>query len=188
VKEDLMKSLVIYESMYGNTHLIATAIARGLSEAGEVRVIPLYQAVSGDFAGIDLGVGGGPTHAHGLSRARTRKAAAAAAANPEKGLTLEAHVTERGLRDWFASDGIGHVPEHGAAFDTRVDMPTALTGRAARGIAKRLRHHGCTLVTKPESFLVDKSNHIVAGEEGRARRWGAGLVQRLGNGELAKAV
>ena len=39
-----MKSLVLYESMYGNTHLIAKAIGSALSEAGETVVMPLYQA------------------------------------------------------------------------------------------------------------------------------------------------
>lgn len=178
-----MRSLVVYESMYGNTHLMATAIAEGLSEGGQVGVIPLYQFVSGNFADVDLVVVGGPTHAHGLSRARTRKAAANAAGRPERALTLEAHATDRGLREWFTSDGIGHVPAHGAAFDTRVDMASALTGRAARGIAKRLRHHGCKQVTEPESFLVDKNNHLLEGEEDRGRRWGSGLAKLMDTAE-----
>jgi Flavodoxin len=181
-----MKSLVIYESMYGNTHLIAKAIAEGLSEAGETKVMPIYQAVSDSLRGVDLLVVGGPTHVHGLSRSSTRKAAADAAHDPEKGLTLEAQGAGRGLRDWF--EDVRDMTPKGAAFDTRVDMPSALTGRAARGIAKRMRHHGCKLVTQPESFLVDKNNHLIAGEEDRARRWGAGLAQRLGSDKMASAV
>src|SRR6476659_7077345 len=47
VKEDPVKSLVIYESMYGNTHLIAKAIAAGLWESGETVLMPLYQVVDG---------------------------------------------------------------------------------------------------------------------------------------------
>jgi hypothetical protein len=181
-----MKSLVIYESMYGNTHLIAKAIAAGLHEAGETVLMPLYQVVDGSLRDVDLLVVGGPTHAHGLSRARTRKAAAEAAHDPEKHLTLEAQGAGRGLRDWL--DDLLDVPANGAAFDTRVDMSPVLTGRAARGIAKRLRHHGCHLVTPPESFLVDKSNHLLPGEEERARIWGAGLAKRLAGGEMADAV
>ncbi len=185
-KEDLVKSLVIYESMYGNTHVIANAIASALAEVGEVVVMPLYQVVDGSVRGVDLLVVGGPTHAHGLSRSSTRKAAAEATHDADKHLTLEAQGAGRGLRDWF--DDVRDLPAKGAAFDTRVDMATLLTGSAARGIAKRLRHHGCHLLTAPESFLVDKSNHLLEGQEDRARLWGAGLVQRMGSDEMAPAV
>ncbi len=181
-----MKSLVLYESMYGNTHLIANAIGSALSEAGETVVMPLYQVVDGSLRGVDLLVVGGPTHAHGLSRASTRKSAADAAHDARKHLILEAQGSGRGLRDWFKD--VRDISASGAAFDTRVDLAPVLTGRAARGIARRLRHHGCHLVTKPESFLVDKSNHLLAGEEDRARRWGAELVELLRTGELAGAV
>jgi len=149
-------------------------------------VMPLYQVVDGSLRGVDLLVVGGPTHAHGLSRSSTRKAAADAAHDPEKGLTLEAQGNGRGLRDWF--DDVRDIPARGAAFDTRVDMASVLTGRAAPGIARRMRHHGSDLVAKPESFLVDKSNHLLPGEEDRARRWGAELVQLLDCGDLASAV
>jgi hypothetical protein len=42
------------------------------------------------------------------------------------------------------------------------------TGRASGGIANELRHHGFTLVDEPESFLVDRHTHLVAGEADRA--------------------
>jgi flavodoxin-like protein len=181
-----LKSLVLYESMYGNTHLVAKAIGSALSEAGEVVIMPLYQVVDGSMRGVDLLVVGGPTHAHGLSRTSTRKTAAVAAGDPEKHLTLEAQGSGRGLRDWF--EDVHDVPARGAAFDTRVDLAPVLTGRAALGIARRLRHHGCHLVAKPESFLVDKSSHLLAGEEERARRWGAGLLERLSAEDFVGAL
>jgi Flavodoxin len=181
-----MKSLVLYESMYGNTHLIAKTIGSALSEAGETVVMPLYQVVDGSLRGVDLLVVGGPTHAHGLSRASTRKSAAEATHDPEKHLTLEVQGSGRGLRDWFKD--VRDISARGAAFDTRVDMAPVLTGSAARGIARRMRHHGCDMVAKPESFLVDKSNHLLAGEEDRARRWAAELLALLGTEKLAGMV
>jgi hypothetical protein len=181
-----MKSLVLYESMYGNTHLIAKAIGSALSEAGETVVMPLYQVVDGSLRGVDLLVVGGPTHTHGLSRASTRKSAVEAAQDAEKHLTLEPQGSGRGLRDWF--EDVRDVSPKGVAFDTRVDMPSVLTGRAALGIARRLRHHGCHLVAKPESFLVDKSNHLLPGEEERARQWGAELAELLSTGDPAGVV
>jgi flavodoxin len=36
-----MRAVVVYESMYGNTHLIADAIGAGLEAAFDVRVAPV---------------------------------------------------------------------------------------------------------------------------------------------------
>ena len=69
-----MKAVVIYESMYGNTHLIANAIAEGLRNHGQVTVVPVDEADAALVETADLLVVGGPTHAHGMSRANTRKA------------------------------------------------------------------------------------------------------------------
>ena len=40
----IMRAVVVYESMYGNTHLIADAIGAGLETAFDVRVVPVTQA------------------------------------------------------------------------------------------------------------------------------------------------
>ena len=37
-----------------------------------------------------------------------------------------------------------------------------------------------TLVVPAQSFLVDKQNSLLAGEIGRAEKWGASLAQVLG--------
>ena len=116
----------------------------------------------------------GPTHVHGLSSERTRRAAADAADKPACGLTLEASATGPGVREWQrVGDGAGVAA---AAFDTRIDAFPALTGRASKGIAKRLRRAGFHLMVEPESFLVDKHNHLLEGEDERARAWGAHLA------------
>ena len=70
-----MKAVVVYESMYGNTHLVADAIGRGLAGGAEVVVVPVAEAAPALVAEADLLVVGGPTHAHGMSRPTTRKAA-----------------------------------------------------------------------------------------------------------------
>jgi flavodoxin len=70
-----MQAVVVYESMYGNTHLVADAIGAGLSTAFDVSVVPVSQASPAVMADASLVVVGGPTHVHGLSRAATRKAA-----------------------------------------------------------------------------------------------------------------
>jgi flavodoxin len=65
-----MHALVVYESMYGNTHRIAEAIARGLRSAYAVQVISVTGARYEHVGRYDLIVAGGPTHAHGMSRPR----------------------------------------------------------------------------------------------------------------------
>ena len=93
------------------------------------------------------------------------------------GLPVDPHAGGTGLRDWFES--LGRVPKRAAAFDTRIDAPAALTGRASKGIARELRQHGCTLISDPESFLVTKDNHLEADEDARARTWGVRLAKNL---------
>ena len=83
-----MRAVVVYESMYGNTHLVADAIGAGLRTGFDVSVVPVSQASPAVLADADLVVVGGPTHAHGMSRAATRKAAVQAADKPVSPLGL----------------------------------------------------------------------------------------------------
>lgn len=172
-----MRAIVIYESMYGNTHTIADAIGRGLAAGNEVSVVPVADATPDLLGEADLVVAGGPTHIHGMTGARSRQAAAEAAHKDGSGLTLEPHVPGPGLRDWFGTVGYGHGC--GAAFDTRTDGPAVLTGRASKAIAKLLDRHGLTEIAAAQSFLVTKDNHLRPGEEDRAERWGRELAAKL---------
>ena len=62
------------------------------------------------------------------------------------------------------------------AFDTRTDGPALLTGRASKGIGKRLEELGYRLAAEPESFVVDSENHLLAGEADRAEAWASTLT------------
>jgi hypothetical protein len=172
-----MKAVVVYESMYGNTHLIADAIGAGLMVALDVSVVPVSEASSAVLADADLVVVGGPTHTHGMSRAATRKAAVEAANKPASPPMVEPDALGPGLRDWFGS--IGRYSVKAAAFDTRIHAPAALTGRASKGFARLLRAHGFDLVADPESFLVTKQNQLERQEATRARDWGAKLAAQI---------
>ncbi|HEX7994649.1 MAG TPA: hypothetical protein VF506_12060, partial [Streptosporangiaceae bacterium] len=161
------------------TRAIAYAIGAGLSDHFDVAVIPVGQAYPTSYSQADLVVVGGPTHVHGMSRPSTRQGAAKQAASANSGLTLEPGALGEGLREWLAS----HVTSRGhglaAAFDTRMQGPAVLTGRASRGISSTLRRQGYELVAKPESFLVTKANNLRPGEQDRARAWGAALAESL---------
>ena len=132
---------------------------------------PVGEATNKVLADADLVVVGGPTHVHGLSRENTRKAAVDAARKEGSELELDPEAEGAGLRDWF--DTLSELPTNAAAFDTRLEAPAVLTGRASKGIAKRLRAHGSTLVVEPMSFLVTKESHLVDDEATHAHDWGA---------------
>ncbi len=169
-----MRAVVVYESMYGNTHHVASAIGEGLRSQGDVSVVPVESADPDLLASADLLVVGGPTHVHGMSHENTRKAAVEAAQKPDADLELDPDAEGPGLREWFATlDRVGLA----ASFDTRMHGPPALTGRASKGIARKLHHHGATLLADPESFLVTKDNHLEPDEEERARIWGTELAR-----------
>jgi flavodoxin-like protein len=172
-----MRAVVIYESMYGNTHLIADAIGRGLGADAEVKVVPVSQATAELLEGADLLVAGGPTHAHAMSRARTRAMAIQMAAKPKSTASLDPHAKGPGIRDWLAR--LAPADVKAAAFDTRLHGPGAFTGRASRGIARKLRHHGFTLVARPQSFFVTNDGHLAPGEAERAGRWGQRLAAEV---------
>lgn len=170
-----MRALVVYESMFGNTHLIADLIGQGLASVFDVQVVPVGEAATARLSGADLLVVGGPTHVHGLSNARSR-ASAREAAEEDDTIDLDAAAGGPGLRQWL-DDLEGGQDRAAAAFDTRIDAPALLTGRAAKGIARRLEHHGFTLIADPESFLVDSDSHLLEGQDDRARHWGAQLAR-----------
>ena len=174
-----MRAVIIYESMFGNTHEVARAIASGLAPENIITVVAVTEADQELLAGADLVVVGGPTHVHGMSRASTRRMAAEQAHKEGSQLSLDqgAPAPGPGLRDWF--DSLGHVTAHAAAFDTRFDGVAALTGRASKGIAKLLGEHGLSLLVPPESFLVGKDNQLRPGEQERAREWGKSLAAAM---------
>ena len=165
-----MRALVIYESMYGNTRVVASNIADGLRGTYEVTLVPVAAATADLIAQADLLVVGAPTHMHGLSTRSTRRMAAQAAAKDGSGLRLDPDAGGPGIRDWLRD--LGHRNGLAAAFDTRISGVPAFTGRASRPIARLLRRRDRRLVAAPESFLVTSQSTLLDGEAARARRWG----------------
>lgn len=162
-------ALVVYESMFGNTQAVATAIADGLSGRMTVQLAEVGAAPSPVGPGVDLLVVGGPTHAFGLSRPSTRQDAAKQAGHPVVSQGI-------GIREWLDGLGAGSLDIPVATFDTRVSRPR-LPGSAAHKAAKRLRGLGGRLALPAESFWVTATpGPMLAGEEERARQWGLRLA------------
>ena len=175
-----MRALIVYESMYGNTHAVAVDIAAGLRATHEVTLVPVTRATPELIAAAGLIVAGSPTHLHGMPTVASRRTAAETARKPGSGLNLDPDADGPGLRAWLQRLDAGNALA--ASFDTRLSGVPVLTGRASRGIARLLTSHGCRLLVPPESFLIGKQNTLLKGEAKRARSWGA-LV-----GETARAA
>jgi hypothetical protein len=175
-----MRALVTFESVYGNTRAIAEAVGEGLRPIGEVSVVSQDDLTPQLTAEAELVVVGAPTHMHGLPTSFTRKMAAKA--SEEEGVEVDPSAEAGpGIRTWLSEQsGEGRAA---AAFDTRADKNPALTGSAARGIAKRLRRAGFELTAEPESFFVDDAEGPLAdGEVDRARDWGAAVARQATSG------
>jgi Flavodoxin domain len=165
-----MRSLVVYESWFGNTRRVAEEIADVLAVEGEVDVLSVDDPLP-SLDEIDLIVLGAPTHVHGLSSGRSREAALEQGGQGGRSGT--------GVRGWIdrLPDGCG---VKFAVFDTRAQKPVWLVGSAAHGMARRLRRRGCLPAVEPASFFVGGTpGPLVEGELERAREWARMLVNEV---------
>jgi flavodoxin len=145
-----MKTLVVYDSIYGHTKIVAQAIAEAIP--GEVEVLYVGDATLTDLKAGDLLVVGAPTHA----------------ANPSPdALQFLGEIQAPALQ------GIKV-----AAFDTRMtNRLITMFGTAAPKIAKALKQKGGTPVGKPQGFYVSGGEGpLKDGETERAAAWARGLV------------
>lgn len=149
-----METLVVYDSKFGNTRQLAEIIAEAAKAHGCVRLLGLDKVLPQSLGAPDVLIIGGPTQAHGIS-ARMRQ---------------------------FV-DGLETGPANGtvaATFDTRYRMPRAISGSAAKSIARRLKRRGLHMFVPPESFFVTKDSapQLESGETERAAAWAKRLVIR----------
>ncbi|SDL40589.1 flavodoxin family protein [Tessaracoccus oleiagri] len=166
-----MKSLVIYESLWGNTAAVAQAIAEGIGDG--VKLGSTGDVTSEDVADADLIVAGAPVFAFHLSSDRVREDIEA---HPDPGAPPP-DLSHPSLRSWLDSLPAGTAAC--AAFDTQVRGPF---GKGAPTIAKAFTAKGYRLLAKPEGFYVEgKQGPLRRGEVDRARRWGEELRRLCGS-------
>jgi hypothetical protein len=170
-----MRSLVVYESMFGDNQRVGEAVAAGLRQQGvQVQPIEVGQAAAEVPDGVDLLVVGAPNHAWSLPRASTRRDAAQQAAG-------ELVSPGTGVREWLEAlqlpDGLAT-----AAFDTRMSHPRLVVkmDHASTQIERRLAALGGRAVVRAEHFLVaDTQGPLEPGEVERAQAWGEQLAAAL---------
>ena len=148
-----MKTLVIYDTLYGYTEKIARAI--GGAVKGEVKVVKVEEAVADEVAAYDFIFVGSPTQ----GGRHTKAMQAFLNALPAEALKNK----------------------QVAAFDTRMKaMWVKLFGWAANHIAKILTEKGADLVAPGEGFLVKTGKGpLVDDEEQRAVIWAKKLVEGM---------
>jgi hypothetical protein len=180
-----MRALIVFESMFGNTKVIAEAVAVGLGERMDAELMEVGAApttVSGD---VDLVVVGGPTHAFGMSRASSRQSAVrqlaeAAKDDPTAGGVISTGV---GIREWLASVDLGCPAPAVALFDTRLRSP--LSGSAAAKAARLLRRRGLRVVDRRSFYVTGGRGPLRDGERDQDRQWAANLAASQTAGDAA---
>jgi hypothetical protein len=170
-----MRIVVVYESVFGNTHRIAEAIEQGAEQVANTLLLSVEDRAAGDVTDADVVVVGGPTHAFTLSTPSSRSEAVAWTTDPKRHLELDAGAPTTGVREYL--DNGPALPRLFASFDTRAQSMRHFPGSAARGIDKQLRASGHTRLLSPASFYVSASNRLQPGEEQRAREWGQQLAR-----------
>ena len=169
------RALMVYESMFGNSRMVAAAIADGLRSRGcAAAAVDVTLADPVRALEADLLVVGAPTHAWSLSRVRTRADAVRQGA--------PATQVAKGLREWILAlepDGTRPLV---AVFDTRVAKVRRLPA-AGRTASRLVRRRGLRVLGQPQGFLVeDVRGPLLTGELERAEGWGRDLSAHLPDG------
>jgi flavodoxin I len=157
-----MKSLVIYDSLYGNTEKIAHIIGNTIGKHGVVEVVRIGTVKPGQLAGNQLLVVGSPTQ------------------------QFRPTASMKNFLISIPKNGLLGIKV--AAFDTRLTMSeiektpplsffVKIYGYAAARIANQLKKKGGELVIPAEGFFVEgMKGPLVEGELERAEKWASGLL------------
>jgi flavorubredoxin len=150
----VVKALVVYDSVYGNTEKVAKALATGLESNGvDVELVKVDAVKFDELGEVDLLCVGGPVHAWSASK-------------PVKEF-LERLKSVEGLSGNKAF-----------AFDTK--LKSRLAGSAGGKIERKLKNLGLTIAKPSESAIVKgKEGPLEESAEGTFKQIGAELAKKL---------
>jgi len=158
-----VRSLVVYDSQFGNTKLIAEGIGAALEVSGRVLVMHCSDVQPGDLMGINRLIVGSPTQ------------------------QLTATSTVLNWIKTIPRNGLKGIKA--AAFDTRFTeekikqtkfLPffVRIFGYGAKSISDRLEKKGAQIVFPPEGFFVaETEGPLLVKELERAADWARQLVK-----------
>jgi hypothetical protein len=167
---EIVKAIVVYESLWGNTASIARAIAEGIGP--EAQALSTAEATGAVSADADLIVAGAPVLAFSLPteqmRENIRKNPSRARTNPD--------FSHPSMRSWL--EALPKGQGRAAAFETRLWWSP---GGSTTGITRGLEGAGYRPVAKAQRFIVKGTyGPLRKGEVERARQWGAELAKAMG--------
>lgn len=151
-----MKTLIVFDSYFGNTEKVAQAIGAALAGQADVQVVKIDEADAAHLDDVQQLIVGSPTRQFRHTRA---------------------------VRGFLQAMPAGALQgKQVAAFDTRIDLAdihsavgrffVGTFGYAAHPIAQALQKKGGKLVAAPEGFLVTGSEGpLKPGELERAAIW-----------------
>lgn len=156
-----MKTLLIFDSFFGNTETIARAIAKPFSSLDNFEIKRSNEVAPTDLSNYELIIAGSPTRGFNPT--------------PDISNLLKA-VGAKSLRNTKV-----------ATFDTRVALHTIKSGvlrkivntggYAAKPLTKRLCKKGARAIVEPEGFYVlDTEGPLQEGELERAEQWGQSIL------------
>lgn len=154
-----MKTLIVYDSVFGNTRNLAEAMGEALG----ARVLNVSECKPADLTGVALLIAGSPTRAF----------------RPTK--PMNAFLSK------LPAGSLAGV--NAAAFDTRADLDEVksrflefmvrLFGYAAPQMERKLRGKGATIVTTQGGFLVHGTEGpMKPGEAERAVAWARSCTEQ----------
>ena len=147
-----MNVLVIYDSVYGNTEVIAKSIGEALGD--DVKVVRAEKLEPGELESVDLLIVGSPTYG-GRPTPKMKEFLAGIKAVSLKDIKI-------------------------AAFDTRFPATwVKIFGFAAGKIEKQLKSQDGKSVITPEGFYVSGTKGpLVEGERERAAKWAQDIISK----------
>ena len=161
-----MKTLIIYDSAYGNTAKVADRVARIAAQYGKVREELANEVEGKDFEDVDMLFIGTPTQG--------------GRPTPDLQAVIDDYA--------YTLSGTVHV----APFDTRLSAKTVgrglrllmkIIGFASPKIAGAFRRDSKCIIEPAEGFIVkDAEGPLVKGELDRAAVWAERILRSVKNG------
>jgi flavodoxin I len=141
-----VKTLVVYDSLYGNTAQLAEAIG---AAAGELRVLRVGEAKPSELSSFDLVVIGAPTQGGRATDAMRAFLERVPALDGTRVAVFDTRLRAKWVK---------------------------VFGYAADRIAEKVKLLGADLIAEPEGFIVKgKKGPLAEGELERAAAWVRGL-------------
>lgn len=158
-----MKTLIIYDSIFGNTEQIARVIYNAFSHHQDIELIKVTHVEPQQLTGLKLLIVGSPTRGFRPTPA-IKKLLGGIPVNGLKGVRVAAFDTRISTDDIESRIGRFFVNQF---------------GYAAQPIADRLKKKGGELIIAPEGFLVKGTEGpLKEGEVERAAEWARQIIAK----------